>query len=34
MEIKESDLVGFGEKMQTYIALAEQEIETRKNESL
>ena len=33
MEIKESD-IGFGEKMQTYIVLAEQEIETRKNESL
>ncbi len=33
MEIKESD-IGFGGKMQTYIVLVEQEIETRKNESL
>jgi hypothetical protein len=33
MQKKEIDLIEVLEKMQTYVALAEQEIKTRKNES-
>jgi hypothetical protein len=33
MRKKEKDLIDVLEKMQTYVALAEQEIETRKKES-